>query len=187
MTQPSSSSLLELLAIRVADLEFALELASVKEVIRPPELVRVPNLPAFVSGVINFRGVAIPVIDLKSRFQVAPAERKTPPAAESETKGRGAQRLVICAVRSSSGTAGESARSADKVVAFEVDGASEIVRVPRGEVLPAAEGALRSVIAGVVPHQGRLLVWLDAPGLLSSEEKLTLDGFRMRKEDLVAP
>ena len=205
MTQRSASSVLELLAIRVADLEFALELASVKEVIRPPALVRVPNLPAFVSGVINFRGVAIPVIDLKTRFQVAPADSprrrfaegggpgakpletmKTPPAAETETQGRGAQRLVICAVRSSSGTAGESARSADKVVAFEVDGASEIVRVPRGEVLPAAEGALRSVIAGVVPHQGRLLVWLDAPGLLSSEEKLTLDSFRMRKEDLVA-
>lgn len=187
-------AVLELLAILVADLEFALELAVVKEVIRPPELVRVPNLPPFVAGVINFRGVAIPVIDLKSRFQVAPAERKTPgprpkaevPAAETEAKGRGLQRLVICAVRSSSGPAGESARSADKVVAFEVDGASEIVRVPRGAVLPAADGALRSVIAGVVPHDGRLLVWLDAPGLLSSDEKLTLDRFRMRKEDLVA-
>lgn len=187
----AGSGMLELLAIRVADLEFALELAAVKEVIRPPELVRVPNLPPFVAGVINFRGVAIPVIDLKSRFQVAPAERKAPvpegsPSAETETKGRGAQRLVICAVRSSSGTAEGSARSADKVVAFEVDGASEIVRVPRGAVLPAADGALRSVIAGVVPHNDRLLVWLDAPGLLSSEEKLTLDRFRMRKEDLVA-
>lgn len=185
-----TAGVLELLAIRVADLEFALELAAVKEVIRPPELVRVPNLPAFVAGVINFRGVAIPVIDLKSRFQVAPAERKSPvagsPAAESETTGRGSQRLVICAVRSSSGLAGESARSADKVVAFEVDGASEIVRVSRGAVLPAADGALRSVVAGVVPYQNRLLVWLDAPGLLSSDEKLTLDSFRMRKEDLVA-
>lgn len=187
---------LELLAIRVADLEFALDLGVVKEVIRPPTLVRVPNLPPFVSGVINFRGVAIPVIDLKSRFQVAPARATdatapaagSPPArrtggaekADAEEGSRiPAQRLVICAVRSpDSGTA-------DKVVAFEVDGASEIVRVPRGAVLPAADGALRSIVAGVVPHRDRLLVWLDAPGLLSSDEKLSLDRFRMRKEDLV--
>jgi purine-binding chemotaxis protein CheW len=179
--------MLELLAIRVADLEFALELAAVKEVIRPPALVRVPNLPAFVSGVINFRGVAIPVIDLKSKFQVVP-ERKgavdDSPSPDGE-KRIAPQRLVICAVRSE--RTGESARAADKVVAFEVDEASEIVRVPRGAVLPAADGALRSVVAGVVPHRDRLLVWLDAPGLLSSDEKLTLDRFRMRREDLVRP
>lgn len=183
------NDILELLAIKVADLEFALELAAVKEVIRPPTLVRVPNLPPFVAGVINFRGVAIPVIDLKSKFQVAPSERKTAEAASRSSDGErrmAPQRLVICAVRSpGSGVAGESARTADKVVAFEVDEASEIVRVPRGAVLPAADGALRSVVAGVVPHRDRLLVWLDAPGLLSSDEKLTLDRFRMRREDLV--
>lgn len=182
------SEVLELLAIRVADLEFALELADVKEVIRPPALVRVPNLPAFVAGVINFRGVAIPVIDLKSRFQVAPVERKVAaagPVPSGDESRMPSLRLVICAVRSpGSGIAGEIARAADKVVAFEVDEASEIVRVPREAILPAADGALRSVVAGVVPHRDQLLVWLDAPGLLSSDEKLTLDRFRMRREDL---
>jgi purine-binding chemotaxis protein CheW len=180
--------MLELLAIRVADLEFALELAAVKEVIRPPALVRVPNLPPFVAGVINFRGVAIPVIDLRSKFQVAPVERKTADAASPSAEGESRiapQRLVICAVRSSADRVTEEpAGAADKVVAFEVDEASEIVRVQRAAVLPAADGALRSVVAGVVPHRDRLLVWLDAPGLLSSDEKLTLDRFRMRREDL---
>ena len=178
MTAPAVVEMIELLAIQVADLELALELAAVKEVIRRPAIVHVPNLPPFVSGVINFRGVAIPVIDLKSRFHAARPERKP------EGEGRiPAQRLVICAVKAAPGTGA----TADKVVAFEVDGASEIVRVPRTTVLPAADGALRSVVSGVVPHGGRLLVWLDAPGLLSSEEKLTLDRFRMRKEDLVEP
>ena len=65
----SSSPILELLAIRVADLEFALDLDAVKEVIRPPPIVRVPHLPGFIAGVINFRSVAIPVLDLSSRFQ----------------------------------------------------------------------------------------------------------------------
>lgn len=164
--------MIELLAIRVADLEFALELSTVKEVIRPPASVRVPNLPGFVAAVINFRNVAIPVIDLGARFQ---AKSSFPQAlndgAGAAAGGRTTNRLVICAV-------------GPKVVAFAVDGASEIIRVPAEKVLPAGDVGLKTVVAGVVPWRDRLLVWLDAQGLLSSEEKLGLDSFRMRTEDL---
>lgn len=177
MTAPAPDELVELLAIQVAGLEFALSLADVKEVIRPPAVVKVPNLPPFVAGVINFRGVALPVIDLKTRFQ---ATETAPAPNESRIP---AQRLVICAVRS---TAAGPHPGADKVVAFQVDGASEIVRVPRETVLPAGDGDLRAIVAGVVPHRERLLVWLDAAGLLSSDEKLSLDRFRMSKEDWVS-
>lgn len=161
--------MIELLAIRVADLEFALELSTVKEVIRPPASVRVPNLPGFVAAVINFRNVAIPVIDLGARFQ---AKSSFP---QGDATGSGAarttNRLVICAV-------------GPKVVAFAVDGASEIIRVPAEKILPAGDVGMKTVVAGVVPWRDRLLVWLDAQGLLSSEEKLDLDSFRMRTEDL---
>ncbi|HVO30163.1 MAG TPA: chemotaxis protein CheW [bacterium] len=169
--------MIELLAIDVADLEFGLELSAVKEVIRPPQVVRVPNLPGFVAGVINFRGVAIPVIDLKTRFETGkPAGSKKepppPPDGESGSDAPSRSRMVICAVGS-------------KVVAFAVDGASEIVRVAEEKILPPGDAALATVVAGVVPHQERLLVWLDAEGLLSSEEKLSIDSFRMRKEDFI--
>lgn len=158
--------MIELLAIRVADLEFALELSTVKEVIRPPVSVRVPNLPGFVAAVINFRNVAIPVIDLGARFQ---AKSSFPQGMNTTT--RTMNRLVICAVGS-------------KVVAFAVDEASEIIRIPAEKVLPAGDIGLKTVVAGVVPWRDRLLVWLDAQGLLSSEEKIGLDSFRMRTEDL---
>lgn len=163
--------MIELLAIRVADLEFALELSTVKEVIRPPASVRVPNLPGFVAAVINFRNVAIPVIDLGARFQAKSSFPQALNDGTGEHPGRTTNRLVICAV-------------GPKVVAFAVDGASEIIRVPAEKVLPAGDVGLKTVVAGVVPWRDRLLVWLDAQGLLSSEEKLGLDSFRMRTEDL---
>lgn len=159
--------MIELLSIQVNDLEFGLDLSAVKEVIRPVAVVRVPNLPAFVAGVINFRGVAIPVVDLRARFESGKTAEKTGgSAAVSRT-----ERLVICAVES-------------KVVAFAVDGASEIVRVAEERVLPPGDAGLANVVSGVVPHRDRLLVWLDAQGLLSTEEKLSIDSFRIRREDL---
>lgn len=166
--------MIELLAIRVADLEFALELATVKEVIRPPASVRVPNLPGFVAAVINFRNVAIPVIDLGARFQAKssfPQGMNDVNASTPRSTPRTTNRLVICAV-------------GPKVVAFAVDEASEIIRVPAEKVLPAGDVGLKTVVAGVVPWRERLLVWLDVQGLLSSEEKIGLDSFRMRTEDL---
>jgi purine-binding chemotaxis protein CheW len=86
--------MIELLSIQVADLEFGLELSAVKEVIRPPAIVKVPNLPGFVSGVINFRGVAIPVVDLGTRFETGTKDKG--PTAEAGAIA--ARRLVICGV-----------------------------------------------------------------------------------------
>ncbi len=164
----------ELLSIHVSDLEFALDLSAIKEVIRPPAIVRVPNLPPFVAGVINFRNVAIPVIDLGARFQAKSAiSPKKELAQQQSDGGRSTARLVICAVGA-------------KVIAFAVDGASEIVRVAREKILPAGDASLKAVVSGVVPYRERLLVWLDAQGLLSSEELLSLDSFRMQKEDFQA-
>lgn len=186
MSAPASpGAMLELLTIRVGDLEFGLDLASVKEVIRPVPAVHVPGLPPFVAGVIKFRKVAIPVLDLGARFQAKSSLPRGNPAPATAGAGAGTggrdgvdedgkrvgNRLVISAVDT-------------KVVAFAVDGASEIVRVAADTVLPPAEAGLRNVVSGLVPHRDRLLVWLDVAGLLSSEEKLTLDGFRMARGDL---
>ena len=183
MSAPATDAMLELLTIRVGDLEFGLDLGSVKEVIRPVPVVRVPGLPPFVAGVIKFRNVAIPVLDLGARFQAKSSlPRENPaPATAGARPGAGegldddgrrvGNRLVISAVDT-------------KVVAFAVDGASEIVRVAADTVLPPADASLRAVVSGLIPHRDRMLVWLDAAGLLSSDEKLTLDGFRMAKADL---
>jgi purine-binding chemotaxis protein CheW len=45
--------------------EFALDIALVQEVVNKTKISKVPKVPEIISGVINYRGNIIPVIDLK--------------------------------------------------------------------------------------------------------------------------
>ena len=56
----------ELVVVRLGGCRYALPMASVAEVGRPPSLTRVPGLPAWVAGVANWRGRVLAVLDLRS-------------------------------------------------------------------------------------------------------------------------
>ena len=67
----------QFIVFRLGDQEYGLPIASVDEIARPPErLTRMPKAPAFVDGVMNLRGVVVPVVDLRKRFGIA-SERAT--------------------------------------------------------------------------------------------------------------
>lgn len=51
--------------VRLGPGRFALSMSSVAEVGRVPALTRVPGLPAWVSGVANWRGRILPVLDVR--------------------------------------------------------------------------------------------------------------------------
>ena len=55
----------ELVVVRLGGCRYALPMASVAEVGRPPTLTRVPGLPGFVAGVANWRGRVLAVLDLR--------------------------------------------------------------------------------------------------------------------------
>jgi len=71
-------TLAELVVVRLGGCRYALPMASVAEVGRPPALTRVPGLPAFVAGVANWRGRVLAVLDLRSLLQAGaePLDRR---------------------------------------------------------------------------------------------------------------
>lgn len=48
--------------------EYGIHLLQIKEIIRYETLTRVPNMPPAVRGVINLRGIVVPVVDLGLLF-----------------------------------------------------------------------------------------------------------------------
>jgi len=54
---------------------FALDIASVREVLDCTNITRIPKTPEFMRGVINLRGKAVPVVDLRLKFGMGETER----------------------------------------------------------------------------------------------------------------
>ncbi len=58
----------------IDDEEFGIEILKVQEIIGYTKPTHMPNAPDFVNGVINLRGVVIPVIDLRKKFSMPQKE-----------------------------------------------------------------------------------------------------------------
>ena len=56
----------------LAEEEYGIEIIKVQEIIGLLPITRVPQTPQYVRGVINLRGRVIPVIDLRSKFNLPP-------------------------------------------------------------------------------------------------------------------
>ena len=61
------------LTFALANEEYGLEILKVREIIGFMDITAVPQMPAYVKGVINLRGQVIPVIDLRSKFSMVGA------------------------------------------------------------------------------------------------------------------
>lgn len=59
------------LSFRIGSNVFALEISKVREVLEFRDTTKVPQTPDYMTGVINLRGAAVPVIDLNVRFSKA--------------------------------------------------------------------------------------------------------------------
>lgn len=51
--------------LRFAGARYAVDMASVAEVVPVPVITRVPGAPSWLSGVVNWRGRVLPVVDLR--------------------------------------------------------------------------------------------------------------------------
>ncbi|MCY1058308.1 chemotaxis protein CheW [Nannocystis sp. SCPEA4] len=123
---------------------YGIEIMRIKEVIqaRPYPIRPVPYAPAIVEGVIQLRGVVIPVVDLRRRFGV-PID----PAIDHLNK------LIIVSV-------------AGRIAGLKVDRVLGELRVPAGGLRPApsmlrpelersAEGNIFSGVSRAIRHRDR--------------------------------
>lgn len=64
----------QIVAFRVGEEVFGLEIGNVREVIEYREVTPVPRAPEFVAGIISLRGAILPVVDLRKRIGMEPTE-----------------------------------------------------------------------------------------------------------------
>ncbi|SMB96631.1 CheW-like domain-containing protein [Desulfonispora thiosulfatigenes DSM 11270] len=52
----------QVVAFRLGEEEYAVDINFIKEIIRPTKMTRVPKTEDYIKGVINLRGVVVPII-----------------------------------------------------------------------------------------------------------------------------
>lgn len=62
------------ITFKLGDELFAIDVAQVREVLELPLITRVPTAPAYMRGVVNVRGKAVPVVDLRAKFNLPSKE-----------------------------------------------------------------------------------------------------------------
>ncbi|WHH57529.1 chemotaxis protein CheW [Petroclostridium sp. X23] len=124
---------------KLEDEEFGVEIMRVREIIKPVQIVKVPNTPTFIEGIINLRGRVHPIFNLRKKFKF---DTK---AFDDDTK------IVIVNVN-------------DSNVGFIVDQVSEIVRIDNEQIEDApglVTGVNHKYISGVGKIEDRMIILLD--------------------------
>jgi purine-binding chemotaxis protein CheW len=129
--------------------EFALEIERVCEIIRYPEIVKVPNVPDYVKGVISLRERLIPIIDMRIKLATGVAENNDN------------TRVVVIDV--------------DNIqLGLVVDKVNEVARIPKDSVFPPPQGIAgeQNELQGIVrlDEGKRIIMLLDAHTVMSFEE-----------------
>ena len=147
--EQSADDLLQLVIFQLAGEEFGVDIMQVQEIIRMPEITRIPQSPEHVKGVINLRGKIIVVINLGARFNLRSKELDDD------------SRVIIV-------------ESGDNVVGMVVDSVSEVLRLATSNVEPTPEIISTKIKAdylkGVGKLDNRLLILLDLEKVLNDEE-----------------
>jgi len=129
----------QLINFMIGEEEFAIDLRYVREVIRCPEITRLPRSPDYVEGVIDLRGNIIPVIDL-------------------------ATRLGMPGSPFSSNTAVVIVETEVRLIGAIVDRINQVVRLAEDQITPPvrlAGGISEDFIRGVGRLEDRLIVILE--------------------------
>jgi len=145
---------LKVIVFTLAHEQYGVEVEKVKTIERIQPMTRVPKTPPFVKGVINLRGVVVPVIDLRGRFGLPESEYTND------------SRIIIVSY-------------GEMEVGLIVDSANDVVDVDSDTIVdpPEVVGGIRAkYLRGVAKLiDNRLLVMLNLQEVLNKAEIVQLE------------
>lgn len=134
-TPATSPRELELIAFRIGEQEFCVDIMAVREIRGWVPATPLPRSPPFVRGVINLRGAVLPILDLAARLGLPPPEPT-------------ARHVIIVA------------QIGSQIVGVLVDAVSDIITVGEDTVQPPPELAsdrVRTFVQGLLAIDKRMV------------------------------
>ena len=145
----NASPTLEYLAFTLGQEEYGIDIQKVQELRGYEAVTRIANAPAFLKGVVNLRGLIVPIVDMRIRFGLG-------------TPGYDQFTVVIIL------------NLADRrVMGMVVDSVSDVVTLTPGQIKAAPDiGGERELayVTGLAVLDERMLILTDVEQLVSSSE-----------------
>ena len=151
------------LGFSVGEQSYAAKIPFIREILRIPKLYSMPKVPPFVKGVMDMRGVILPVTDLKERLDQGSVDPK---------KGRV---IVLSMPKCQLGILVDLVTEVFSVVPEEVKSSPGIFNQPHMDF-----------IEGMVKHGERLYYVLSPENILTPKEMRTLETQKWDKSALPA-
>jgi purine-binding chemotaxis protein CheW len=129
---------------------YAVPIEQIKEIRNFSEITNVPKAKKFVKGVMNLRGLIIPVIDIKKRLGFG----------EVDILNQSKYKIIIADVR-------------DSIYGIIVDTVDQVLEITSKQIEPIPSDSFEShhYIKGVAKIQGQLIVLLDIIALLEDSQE----------------
>lgn len=134
--------------------DYGIELIRIKEIIRRQELTVIPEAPQFIMGILNLRGIAVPVVNMRRLFQLA----------EKEVT----EYSVIIVVE-----------ILGRLVGGLVDQVSDIIAIKSNEIKSPPQFSERKgtkFLKGMYEKEKKFILILDVDRIFSSDEIEVIDG-----------
>ena len=138
----------EFLTFRLGAEEYGIDILKVQEIRSYEQPTRIANAPAFVKGVVNLRGVIVPIVDLRLKLGCETAEYNS---------------FTVVIVLNVKG----------RVVGAVVDSVSDVLELGAGTIKPAPQMSTAvdtGFITGIGSVNDRMLILMDIEALMSSDE-----------------
>lgn len=140
----------EFLVFTLGAEEYGIDILKVQEIrgYDANVVTRIANVPEFIKGVTNLRGVIVPIVDLRVKFRMPSVEYTE-------------QTVVIIL------------NLTRRVVGIVVDGVSDVLMLGSEQISPSPEfGATLSTeyLTGLGTMEGRMLILVDIEKLMTSDE-----------------
>ncbi|CUU24396.1 chemotaxis protein CheW [Duffyella gerundensis] len=146
----------EFLVFTLGDEEYGIDILKVQEIRGYDQVTRIANTPSFIKGVTNLRGVIVPIIDLRLKFDQPDVEYNDNTVV-----------IVLNLVQ--------------RVVGIVVDGVSDVLSLTQDQIRPAPEFAVTmstEYMTGLGALGERMLILVDIEKLLNSDEMALVDTLR---------
>ncbi|WP_420998486.1 chemotaxis protein CheW [Cupriavidus sp. 30B13] len=141
----------EFLAFRLGGEEYGIDILKVQEIRGYENVTQIANAPEYLKGVINLRGIIVPIIDLRIKFRQAKIAYD--------------QYTVVIIVELHEQTTG-----------IVVDGVSDVLTLGAGQIRQAPQlSGETEYIRGIGSVEDRMLILVDIEKLLDTEELAALE------------